>query len=222
MFDKLYEIVERPVFVFVIFLVTSLSCLSFGWLMGVQANSSVFIKHLWRGIVELSTIGAGGGTMVAAWVATRAFSTWREQFKYEKTYQAIIDLERAYIDYVKCFLVYKDNYLWSLRVLKGAVVSPHISKKIEHLPIYEEELAKSYESLKSAFDWADSIQVGKLEDLDMIVETTNMLADSILNTLTQDSLDNNNDVLSYRTAQIQKFNTFVRNVRKRLREVRNT
>ncbi|MCU8474525.1 hypothetical protein M2G39_21245 [Vibrio vulnificus] len=219
---KIYEIVERPVFIIAIFLVTALACLSLGWLMGIQDNSIVFIKYFWKGLVDLSVIGAGFGTMIAAWVATTAFSTWREQFKYEKTYQAVIDLERAYIDYVKCFSVYKDNYIWSLRISRGAVVSPHISKKVEQLSIYQEELERSYESLKSAFEWADSIQVGMLEDLDMMVETTNMLVDTILNTITQDSLDNDKDVLFYRTNQIKDFNTYVRNVRKRLREVRNT
>lgn len=98
--------------------------LSFVFLLGTLSPEIFSNDTKWTDILSsFGSILAGLGTLVAAYAALCALSTWKNQFIISNRYNAIVDLEKAYLACVQAFDDYKDSFLWQKRIKYGTVVA---------------------------------------------------------------------------------------------------
>ncbi|ELA9728757.1 hypothetical protein QSC59_000714 [Vibrio alginolyticus] len=78
---------------------------------GMQTNSSDF--KLWKFIVDLSTVGAGLGTLGTLVVAYRALYSWKQQMRFQVVHNTSIELEDLVSRYIITLLPMPDEKISS-------------------------------------------------------------------------------------------------------------
>ncbi|MFB2642369.1 hypothetical protein ACE02D_08780 [Shewanella bicestrii] len=145
----------------------AIALISLGWIFGKYINSSILIEKLLGWFEQIATIVGGCATVLAAFIAVKALSTWRTQFEHSERYKAIVDLEKSYRQYIDSFEIYLDAHINSCRLKEGVILSPKnrdIALKVDD---YRASWEQTNDQLQKSYQWARTFLIAEdIENLE--------------------------------------------------------
>lgn len=145
----------------------AIALISLGWIFGRYVNSSILIEKLIDWFVKIAAIMGVFATVLTAFIALKALSTWKTQFEHSERYKAIVALEKAYRQYIDSFYIYFDAHKYSCRLKKGATLSPKQRGNALKIDDYKASWEQANEQLQKSYQWARTFLIAKdIENLE--------------------------------------------------------
>ncbi|EGT3627816.1 hypothetical protein FAP94_15715, partial [Morganella morganii] len=145
----------------------AIALVSLGWIFGRYVNSSILIEKLIDWFVKIAAIMGGFATVLTAFIALKALSTWKTQFEHSERYKAIVALEKAYRQYIDSFYIYFDAHKYSCRLKKGATLSTKHRDNALKIDDYKASWEQANEQLQKSYQWARTFLIAKdIENLE--------------------------------------------------------
>ncbi|MCS6151789.1 hypothetical protein G3465_02475 [Shewanella baltica] len=145
----------------------AIALISLGWIFGRYVNSSILIEKLIDWFVKIAAIMGGFATVLTAFIALKALSTWKTQFEHSERYKAIVDLEKSYRQYIDSFYIYLDAHINSCKLKKETKLSPKNRDIALNVNDYRASWEQANDQFQKSYQWARTFLIAEdIENLE--------------------------------------------------------